>query len=62
VQKGGLHGVKLVAFGEALNRDDVLTFARCRKRQTGQDTLAFDNNGARAARALIAALLRAWET
>jgi len=62
VQEGGLHRVKLVAFGEAFNGDDVLALARRNKRQTGQDTLAFDDDRARTARALIAPLLRAGQT
>ena len=62
VQEGGLHRVKLVAFGEAFNRNDVLAFARRRQRQTGQDTLAVDDDGTRAARALIAPFLRACQT
>ena len=62
VQEGGLHRVKLIAFGEAFNGDDVLALARRRKRQTGQDTLAFDDDRACAARALIAPLLRAGQT
>ena len=62
VQEGGLHRVKLVACGEAFNRDDVLALARRRQRQTGQDTLAVDDDRARAARALIASLLRAGQT
>ena len=61
VQEGGLHRVQLVAGGEAFNGDDVLALARRRQRQTGQDTLAVDDDRARAARALIAPLLRADE-
>ena len=58
VQEGGLHRVKLVACGEAFNRDDVLALAGRRERQTRQDTLAVDDDRAGAARTLIAALLR----
>ena len=61
-QEGGLHRVKHVASGEAFNRHDVLAFARRRERQTGQDTLAVDDDGTRAACALIAPFLRAWQT
>jgi hypothetical protein len=32
MQEGGLHRVKLIACGEAFNRDDVLAFARRRQR------------------------------
>ena len=37
--------------------DDVVAVARCRKSQAGQDTLAVDDDRARAAGALIAAFL-----
>ena len=53
--------MKLLAFVETFNRDDV-TFARRRERRTGQDTLAFDDHGASAARTLIASLFSASET
>jgi hypothetical protein len=62
MQEGGLHRVKLIAFGEAFNGDDVLALARRRKGQTGQNTLTFDDDRACAARALIAPLLRAGQT
>src|SRR5215831_12064542 len=62
VQEGGLHRVKLVACREAFNRDDVLAFARCGEGQTGQDTLAVDDDRAGSACALIAALLRPGQT
>ena len=54
--------MKLIAFGEAFNGDDVPALARRRKRQTGQNTLTFDDDRACAARALIAPLLRAGQT
>jgi hypothetical protein len=54
--------VKLVALGKAFDRHDMLAVARRRQRQTGQDTLAFDDDRARAARALIAPLLRSGQT
>lgn len=62
VQEGSLHRVKVVALGEAFNGDDVLTFASSCKSQTRQDTLAVDDDGARAASALIASFLRAGQT
>jgi len=62
MQESGLHRVKHFAAAEAFNGDDVLTFARRRQRQTGQDTLAVDDDGTRAACALIAPLLRARQT
>jgi hypothetical protein len=62
VQEGSLHRVKFVALGEAFNGDDMLAFARSCKRQTRQDTLAVDDDRARAARALIAPLLGTGQT
>jgi hypothetical protein len=53
-----LHRMAIVACGKAFDRDDVLAVARRRKRQAGEDTLAFDDDRARAA-ALIVPLPRA---
>ena len=57
-----MHRVKLVTCPKTFNRDDVLAFACGRKRETGQDALTVDDDGAGAARALIASLLRAGQT
>jgi hypothetical protein len=54
--------VKLVACREAFNRDDVLALAGRRQRQTGQDTLAVDDDRAGTARALIATFLSTGQT
>src|SRR5262245_14784849 len=62
VKEGGLHRVQLIACGEALYRGYRLPLARPCQRQTRQDALAFDDDRARAARALVAALLGADET
>src|SRR5262245_9660645 len=62
VKEGGLHRVKVIAYGEALYRDDRLPLARRCQRQTRQDTLAIDDDRACATRALVAALLGAGKT
>jgi hypothetical protein len=62
VEEGSLHRVKRISCGETFNSDDVPSFARRRQRQAGQHSLIVDDDGARAARALIAPLLRAGET
>jgi hypothetical protein len=57
-----LHRVKSGTVGtEALDRGDRAAFDLCRKGEAGENTLAIDMDGAGAALALVASLLRAGE-
>ena len=57
--EGGLHGVELVARGQALDRGDPAAFDARGEREAGQHAAPIDEHRAGAALALIAALLRA---
>lgn len=56
-----LQRVRLVLTRQPLDGDDVPTHVLHRQRETGHDALAVDKDRAGAARALVAALLRAVE-
>ena len=55
--EGPLHRVQVVAVGEALDRRDLVTLARDGEREAGEHAPAVDPDRARAAGALVAALL-----
>src|SRR5215475_178229 len=57
--KGGLQRVQLIGSGDPLNSRNLSALILHGERETRVDTLAVHQHGARPARALIAALLRA---
>jgi hypothetical protein len=61
IDKGQLHGVKLIAIGESFDCLDFLSIGRDRKHQAPVDPPSVKMNGARAAFSAIAPLLGAGE-
>src|SRR5882724_4869148 len=59
LDEGGLQRMQAVALRQALNRGDRRAVARGRQCETGQHTPAIDQNGTRAAGAVVTALLGA---
>src|SRR3954464_11831332 len=56
VDEGGLHGMEVVAVGQALDRRDLVAVMHQGEAETAVDPLSIDDNRARAALSLIASL------